>query len=63
MQAVEALCQLRCPEAILGLYAWCREVTGVKMAWVKVAVEAASGRSVYTRISHLESFAQQFNDG
>ena len=48
MQAVEALCELRCPEAILGLYTWCRDVTGIKMAWVKAAVEAASGRSVYT---------------
>ena len=46
MQAVQALCQLHCPEAILGLYAWCRDVTGTKMTWVKAAAEVANGRSV-----------------
>ena len=46
MQAVQALSHLHCPEAILGLYAWCRDVAGNKMTWVKAAAEVASGRSV-----------------
>ena len=44
MHAVEALTEMRCPEAIQGLYAWCKQVTGRRMTWVKSTSDFALGR-------------------
>lgn len=41
---VRALVQLRCPEAILGLYAWCKDKVERKFTWMKSAAEMAAGR-------------------
>lgn len=41
---VRALCDLECPEAVLGVYNWCRQIAGKKFAWVKAAAEKASKR-------------------
>ena len=41
---VRALVRLRCPEAILGLYAWCKEKVERKFLWMKSAAEIAAGR-------------------
>ncbi|XP_042907666.1 serine/threonine-protein kinase SMG1 isoform X2 [Parasteatoda tepidariorum] len=42
---VKALIQLRCPEAVLGLYIWCKENLNKKYAWIKASVDWAAGRS------------------
>ena len=42
--AVQSLVKLRCPEAIQGMYAWCKDVAGRKLHWMKGAIEAAAGR-------------------
>ncbi|KAL8580399.1 hypothetical protein ACOMHN_020876 [Nucella lapillus] len=39
---VRALCDLSCPEAVQGVYSWCRLNAGKKFAWVKAAAERAS---------------------
>jgi hypothetical protein len=39
-----ALCKLREPEAIQGLYAWCKDVAERKFTWLKAASEQAQGR-------------------
>ncbi|XP_076458807.1 serine/threonine-protein kinase SMG1-like [Babylonia areolata] len=39
---VRALCDLNCPEAVQGVYSWCRLNAGKKFAWVKAATERAS---------------------
>ncbi|XP_067130817.1 serine/threonine-protein kinase SMG1 [Centruroides vittatus] len=44
MYVVEALIGLRCPEAILGLYNWCKECHGRKFTWIKAAVDQAASR-------------------
>jgi hypothetical protein len=44
MYLVQALVLLKCPEAIQGLYAWCKEMVGQKLTWIKAAIEKASGR-------------------
>lgn len=41
---VRALCDLNCPEAVQGVYNWCRFNAGKKFAWVKAAAERASKR-------------------
>lgn len=38
------LIQLRCPDAIWGLYAWGKEALGKKMPWLKAAAAHAAGR-------------------
>ena len=42
--AATALCHLRCPEAILGLHAWCKNVTGKRAVWIKAMAEKAAAR-------------------
>ncbi|XP_064619648.1 serine/threonine-protein kinase SMG1-like isoform X2 [Lineus longissimus] len=44
MYLVQALVLLKSPEAIQGVYAWCKEMVGQKLTWIKAAVEKASGR-------------------
>jgi PI-3-kinase-related kinase SMG-1 len=39
-----ALCKLREPEAIQGLYVWCKDVAERKITWLKAASEQAQGR-------------------
>jgi PI-3-kinase-related kinase SMG-1 len=39
-----ALLNMRETEAILGLYVWCKNVTGRKFVWIKYAAEQASKR-------------------
>ncbi|GFQ70201.1 hypothetical protein TNCT_391641 [Trichonephila clavata] len=41
---VKALIHLHCPEAILGLYVWCKENFSRKYTWIKVSVDCAAGR-------------------
>jgi len=43
---VQALCDLKQADAIMGLYTWCKDVTGKKFHWIKAAVEKASGKYV-----------------
>ena len=43
---VRALMQLRCPEAILGLYAWCKDKVDRKFTWMKSMAEIAASRCV-----------------
>lgn len=44
MYVVEALIGLRCPEAVLGLYNWCKECHNRKFTWIKAAVDQAASR-------------------
>ncbi|CAH1794898.1 unnamed protein product [Owenia fusiformis] len=44
MRLVEALCKLRCPDAIQGIYIWCKDIIGRKMSWIKSAIDKAWGR-------------------
>ena len=46
MHAVKALCELHSPDALKGLYAWCKEEAGKRMPWIKAAAELAGGKSV-----------------
>jgi hypothetical protein len=57
--AVTALCHLRCPQAILGLHAWCKNVAGLKLAWIKAAAEKASARLVFDLNTFELSWAGQ----
>ncbi|XP_052759875.1 serine/threonine-protein kinase SMG1-like [Mya arenaria] len=41
---VQALCLLGEADSVQGVYTWCKDVLGKKMAWIKAAVEKASGR-------------------
>ena len=41
VHAAQALRQLRSAEALMGLYAWAKAVTGVRHTWIKAAAEAA----------------------
>lgn len=52
MYAVQALCDLRCPEAIHGLYVWCKEAAGRRLTWIKAAIDKASGKYVLSIICH-----------
>ncbi|KAJ8319497.1 hypothetical protein KUTeg_004588 [Tegillarca granosa] len=40
---VRALCDLKQADAALGVYGWCKDITGKKIHWIKAAVEKASG--------------------
>jgi PI-3-kinase-related kinase SMG-1 len=44
MMLVEALCELRCPEAIQGLAAWNLCNTGKSLAWLSSVALQAEGR-------------------
>ena len=44
MYLVQALCELRCPDALQGVYSWCKEVVGKRVTWIKTAVDFAAGR-------------------
>ena len=44
MRLVEALCELRCPEAIQGLAAWNLCNTGKSLAWLSSVALQAEGR-------------------
>lgn len=44
MMLVEALCELRCPEAIQGLAAWSSSVAGRSLGWVGSVALQAEGR-------------------
>lgn len=44
MMLVEALCELRCPEAIQGLAAWSLANTGKSLGWVGSVALQAEGR-------------------
>ncbi|GAB6021589.1 Serine/threonine-protein kinase smg1 [Chamberlinius hualienensis] len=50
---IQALVCLNSPDAILGVYQWLKQEVGVKMAWIKPAVDMASGR--------YEDAAHEFN--
>lgn len=39
-----ALLKLKEPEALYGLYSWCKEVSGKRILWIKYAAEQASKR-------------------
>ncbi|XP_065311979.1 serine/threonine-protein kinase SMG1 isoform X2 [Dermacentor albipictus] len=39
-----SLVQLRCPEAIWGLYAWGKEILGQRLPWLRAAAAHAAGR-------------------
>ena len=41
---VQALCELRAPESVLGVYHWCKDVTGKSMSWILAAMEKAHRR-------------------
>lgn len=41
---VEALCELRCPEAIQGLAAWSLITTGRSLGWLSSVALQAEGR-------------------
>lgn len=41
---VEALCELRCPEAIQGLAAWSLQTCGKSLGWVSSVALQAEGR-------------------
>ncbi|KAG8199800.1 hypothetical protein JTE90_000893 [Oedothorax gibbosus] len=41
---VRALILLRCPEAMLGLYIWCKENLNRKYTWIKASVDCAAGK-------------------
>ncbi|XP_078691237.1 serine/threonine-protein kinase SMG1-like isoform X6 [Branchiostoma floridae x Branchiostoma belcheri] len=41
---VQALSELRCPDAIVGMLAWCRDVIGRNMPWINAIKEQAGGR-------------------
>ncbi|XP_055937546.1 serine/threonine-protein kinase SMG1-like isoform X2 [Argiope bruennichi] len=41
---VKALILLHSPEAILGLYIWCKENFNRKFTWIKASVDCAAGR-------------------
>ncbi|XP_035229827.1 serine/threonine-protein kinase SMG1-like, partial [Stegodyphus dumicola] len=43
---VKALIQMHCPEAVLGLYVWCKESFNRKLTWIKASVDCAAGRLV-----------------
>ena len=47
---VQALCDLNCPEAVLGVHSWCRLYAGKKFPWVKAAAEKASKRCVLCNV-------------
>ncbi|XP_067343536.1 serine/threonine-protein kinase SMG1 isoform X2 [Channa argus] len=44
MLLVEALCELRCPEAIQGLAAWSLLTTGKSLCWLSSVAQQAEGR-------------------
>ncbi|KFM68139.1 Serine/threonine-protein kinase SMG1, partial [Stegodyphus mimosarum] len=35
---------MHCPEAVLGLYVWCKETFNRKLTWIKASVDCAAGR-------------------
>eukprot|EP00106_Octopus_bimaculoides_P021655 XP_014789097.1 PREDICTED: serine/threonine-protein kinase SMG1-like isoform X1 [Octopus bimaculoides] len=41
---VQALVELKCPEAVQGIYNWCKDVIGRKVPWIKAMIEKACGR-------------------
>ncbi|XP_048245963.1 serine/threonine-protein kinase SMG1-like isoform X1 [Haliotis rufescens] len=40
----QALCDLRSPECVMGVYNWCRDVAGRKFSWIKAVAEKAERR-------------------
>ena len=43
---VDALCQLRAPDAVHGLLVWSRDATGRRMNWIKSSVDVANAKYV-----------------
>lgn len=41
---VKALVELKEGDAIMGLYNWCKELTGKKFLWIKALVDKAAGK-------------------
>lgn len=41
---VKALVELKEGDAIMGVYNWCKELTGKKFLWIKALVEKAAGK-------------------
>ncbi|GFO31315.1 serine/threonine-protein kinase smg1, partial [Plakobranchus ocellatus] len=41
---VQALCELRAPDCIVGVYNWCQEVTGQALAWILAMADKANKR-------------------
>lgn len=41
---VKALVFMHCPDAVLGLYLWCKDKVGRKFTWIKASVDCAAGR-------------------
>lgn len=41
---VKALVELKEGDAIMGLYSWCKELTGKKFLWIKALVDKAAGK-------------------
>ncbi|XP_063077660.1 serine/threonine-protein kinase SMG1 isoform X2 [Engraulis encrasicolus] len=54
MMLVEALCELRCPEAIQGLAAWSLANTGKSLAWVGSVALQAEGRFEKAALEYQE---------
>ena len=44
MFLVKALVELKEGDAIMGVYNWCKELTGKKFLWIKALVEKAAGK-------------------
>ncbi|CAC5378702.1 unnamed protein product [Mytilus coruscus] len=41
---VKGLLDLKQPDALMGVYSWCKDVMGKKLLWIKALVEKAAGR-------------------
>ncbi|XP_028978964.2 serine/threonine-protein kinase SMG1 isoform X1 [Esox lucius] len=54
MMLVEALCELRCPEAIQGLAAWSLTNTGKSLAWLTSVALQAEGRFEKAAVEYQE---------
>ncbi|KAL0992596.1 hypothetical protein UPYG_G00095530 [Umbra pygmaea] len=54
MMLVEALCELRCPEAIHGLAAWSLSCTGKSLAWLSSVALQAEGRFEKAAVEYQE---------
>lgn len=44
MYMVNALVEMRCPEAVMGLYTWCKDILNKRLTWIKAMAELALGR-------------------
>ncbi|XP_056143769.1 serine/threonine-protein kinase SMG1 [Lampris incognitus] len=57
MMLVEALCEMRCPEAIQGLAAWSLSNTGKSLAWLTSVALQAEGRFEKAAMEYQEQLS------